>query len=256
MGANTSASFSDTTSNAVFQSTTNVLNSTTASTTVNNSINQNTLIDIHGNVICGNLVVTQDATIDAQVVSNLNSQQQNQLTNTIIQTLASTFQQQVTQGNTGLNLAQFNTNLNAVVNNQSVKTAINQSITNAIQQTVSVNSQANQQVTIHIVGNWTGKNCVINQTALIKLMAQNITDNVMNTIATNSAVQSLTATYKQQLTQTNTGLQLPNLTIVLIVLGIVGALAIAGGVTAKVLIDKKKAKGRGISAPPEEPLLG
>jgi len=219
MGANVSSqtvtSVSSTTNTVLNKLLTSMINSSTSGS----YSNQDIFLDLE-NANCKNIYIFQTATNELSALSQLTSQNLNDLSNELKNSISKDIAQAAKQENTGLNLGQVNASvLDQVVSDyldNNIKNEISTSISNIISNT----TRSDQKITIYARNLPYCDSLKAGQSAVIKQIsssfAQNIVENTLKNVATNADVVKL----KQESDQKNAGISLFGGIILLVVIGV------------------------------------
>jgi hypothetical protein len=230
MGANASSTYmsvvNETMTNVSTQVLTDVANKTSAHQQTSQIIK--VFVGPGGELNCGmgNLTLTQKASNAITALGTLDSSQIANLSNDIQNKFSSELASKIAQKNTGLNLGQLNvSDVNQKISNI-VRTNINTVVKTTLSNSVTVDSTTRQVQSFNIYGKVNAGGCDFNQESTTKLVASNITKNINNLIQNNTAVTDAFNKADSVVSQTNTGLSLMGIFLVLL---IIGAMFFIGG---------------------------
>jgi len=193
--------------------------STTVNTITNDYLNEfisekkstatgTNLVDIKvgGDVNC-NFKIEQDGRVAAEVLSEITSRQENELSTKISEALEQDVKKILEQQNDGLNLAQFNIGSDVNTFKSFTTNVINTTVQNTFRDTVETDAENKNIVRINVEGDFTclGE-LIIDQTSTVALVSSNIVDNVVRNIGKTEVAKEMAGKYEATTTQRNIGL--------------------------------------------------
>jgi hypothetical protein len=169
-----------------------------------------------------NVVLTQKATLDLQVVQQNSNDIAQSVANDCMNDILNTIDSSTSQTNQGLNLLQFNTaDVNASISNY-VQTNLENSIEVALSSSISINASQEQVVSfdnVVIIADSDAWNSefVINQETVMNIMASQIVNNLFQGIMENTTANQITNDAAIKVDQTNTGIMGLGILLILVV---------------------------------------
>ena len=239
MGLNASADFHREVNETVSETISSQLSTISQTNNSESVINQNINIEIAGTLNCASVEVSNEAKVNITGMSEVTTEQFADLTSAALADYETAFNRAVEQLNEDLPIGNVNSDVSVtdIINSSRslIDVAVETSITNDITQV----SNIDQQITFTISGsgivNVTGA-CTFDNVSTVDMVAMNAAEAIQSVVTANESYQELEAEYTKALSQTNSGI---DITILLIVIGVVIGLAIIIGLLVK-FVPKKK----------------
>jgi hypothetical protein len=212
-----------------------------AANNIRNGINQNVTLNVQGTFGCGTLTINNDGRVSASGVSQVRAEQITDITTDMEANFQQIATAELEQVNSGFNLWQFNigsTVQRAITETKQVSESV---VEQSIDSTNSLTADVNQNIVVTV-----GKrgelivdgDCLFNNVANTELVAENIVEAYMETILATDIGVVIEQGLDSLISQENEGI---DITIILIIVGVILGVIVIVGVTLGVLKAQNKA---------------